>query len=257
MESAASARAPRPLVLIPAFNEQDSIGATLSDLAGLDFDVAVLVVDDGSHDHTAMVARAHGARCLQLPYNLGVGAAVRAGLRWAAEQGHTRAVVVDADGQHDAQSIARLLGALDAGADVAVGSRFGAEAPYDVTRLRRGGMRLLAGIVRRLTHLPLTDVTSGFRAFNARAIQYLAREYPVEYLADTVEVLLRCYSAGLRIAEVQVAMRPRAAGKPSSRNVALLVNYLRLLIGIASWRWRHSMQRGAPGAELTGREEAL
>jgi glycosyltransferase involved in cell wall biosynthesis len=202
----------------------------------------VVVVDDGSTDATAAVARRAGVAVVQLPFNLGVGAAVRAGLRYAAQRGYRRAVVIDADGQHDAHAIAALLAALDAGADVAVGSRFttGA-APYRVGRLRRVGMRVLSRVVRRLAHQSISDVTSGFRAFDRPVVELLARDYPVEYLADTVEVLLRVHAAGYRIVEVPVAMRPRAGGRPSARHFKLVVNYLRLLIGIASWRWRSSL----------------
>ena len=215
---------------------------TLREIVSLVAPADVVVVDDGSTDHTADVARSLGVASLSLPFNLGVGAAVRAGLRFGVARGFERAIVVDADGQHDAGSIAALLVAIDGGADVAVGSRFAVGAPpYEVGRLRRGGMRLLGYVVRRLIHQPLSDVTSGFRAFSSRAMSYFASEYPAEFLADTVEVLLKAHAAGFEIVEVPVAMHARAGGIPSSRNVKLFVNYLRLLTGIASWGWRRSL----------------
>ena len=100
---------------------------------------------------------------------------------------------------------------------------------------------MLAMVVRRLIHQPLTDVTSGFRAFDRKAVEFLAVEYPAEFLADTVEVLLKCHAAGFSIVEVPIAMRQRGEGRPSNRNLKLLLNYLRLLTGIASWGWRRSM----------------
>jgi glycosyltransferase involved in cell wall biosynthesis len=234
------------LVVIPAFNEEDALPDTLTELARVAPDLDVLVVDDGSRDATARCAAAR-ARVLRLPFNLGVGGAVRAGLRYASTTGYTRVVVVDADGQHDPADVRALLAALDGGADVAVGSRFAPGAPpYEVGRLRRAGMRVLARIVRRLAGVRLTDVTSGFRAFDREAIALLARDYPVEYLADTVEVLLRCHAAGLSIREVPVGMRRRAGGAPTTRTWRLTMNYLRLLIGIASWGWRSSR----PGTPL-------
>jgi glycosyltransferase involved in cell wall biosynthesis len=203
----------------------------------------IVVVDDGSSDATSRAATLGGAATLRHPFNLGVGAAVRTGLRYAVEHDYRRVVVVDADGQHDAAGIDRLLAELDAGADVALGSRFGADSPeYEISGLRRRGQRVLAGVVRRLTHQSLTDVTSGFRAFDRKALEFLADEYPAEFLADTVEVLLKCHAAGFTIVEVPIAMRQRAGGTPSSRSVKLFVNYLRLLIGIASWRWRHAIR---------------
>jgi len=223
--------------------------------------VDVAVVDDGSSDGTSGAAIAGGAISLRLPYNLGVGAAVRTGLRFAVEREYDRVVIVDADGQHDTEGIGALLAALDEGADVAVGSRFASAASrYEVGRVRRGGMRLLASVVRRLVHQPLSDVTSGFRAFDRKAVEFLAREYPAEYLADTVEVLLKCHAAGFTIVEVPIEMRQRTGGVPSSRNVTLLVNYLRLLIGIASWGWRRSLppresqRRDAPLRDIPRKE---
>jgi glycosyltransferase involved in cell wall biosynthesis len=202
------------------------------------------VVDDGSTDATVSVARAAGARVVRLPFNLGVGGAVRAGLRWAEQRGYDRAVVVDADGQHDAHGVPALIDALDAGADLAIGSRFAPGAdPYRVGAVRASGMRLLRVVVRIVSGLRLTDVTSGFRAFDRPVLELLAREYPAEYLADTVEALLMVAYAGFRIDEVPVAMRPRAGGRPSSRSLPLAANYLRLLIAILSAGYRHTRQR--------------
>jgi glycosyltransferase involved in cell wall biosynthesis len=194
-----------------------------------------VVVDDGSRDGTAAVAEQAGARVLRLPFNLGVGAAVRTGLHYAAMSGAERAVVIDADGQHDPAGIAALLATLDEGADLVIGSRFEDGAPaYAVGRTRRRAMRLLQAIVRMRTGRRFTDVTSGFRAMDRPVIELLAAEYPAEYLADTVEALLIVHDRGLRVEEVPVAMRPRAGGVPSSRGLLLAVNYLRLLVGILS-----------------------
>jgi glycosyltransferase involved in cell wall biosynthesis len=206
--------------------------------------VDLVVVDDGSTDATVSVAQAAGARVVRLPFNLGVGGAVRAGLRWAEQRGYDRAVVVDADGQHDAHGVPALIDALDAGADMAIGSRFAPGAdPYPVGAVRASGMRLLRVVVRIVSGYRLTDVTSGFRAFDRPVLELLAREYPAEYLADTVEALLMVAYAGFRIDEVPVAMRPRAGGRPSSRSLRLAANYLRLLIAILSAGYRHTRQR--------------
>jgi glycosyltransferase involved in cell wall biosynthesis len=223
----------RILIIMPALNEEESLPATLKELREVVDDPDILVIDDGSTDATAEVASRAGAVSAQLPFTLGVGGAVRVGLHYAQRNGYDRAVVIDADGQHDPGGITALLEALDHGADMAVGSRFAAGTDnYPVGRIRRQAMRFLGAIVRALTGQRFSDVTSGFRAFDRPVIELLAREYPVEYLADTVEALLIVRYAGFRVDEVPVSMRPRAAGEPSTRRVKLVINYLRLLIGI-------------------------
>jgi glycosyltransferase involved in cell wall biosynthesis len=223
----------RILIIMPALNEEESLPATLKELREIVDDPDILVIDDGSTDATAEVASRAGAVSAQLPFTLGVGGAVRVGLHYAQRNGYDRAVVIDADGQHDPAGITALLEALDHGADMAVGSRFAAGTDdYPVGRTRRQAMRFLGAIVRVLTGQRFSDVTSGFRAFDRPVIELLAREYPVEYLADTVEALLIVRYAGFRVDEVPISMRPRAAGVPSTRQVNLVINYLRLLIGI-------------------------
>jgi glycosyltransferase involved in cell wall biosynthesis len=235
---------PRTLIIVPALNEEASLTATLKELRDVSIDYDVLVVDDGSTDATAEVARKAGALTAELPFTLGVGGAVRTGLQYADRRGYARAVVVDADGQHDPADATALLEAIDRGADVALGSRFAAgAADYPVGRIRRQAMRLLALIVRVLTGERYSDVTSGFRAFDRPAIELLARQYPVEYLADTVEALLIVRYAGLRVDEIPVTMRPRAAGTASTRSGKLVINYVRLIIGIVASASRRARLR--------------
>ena len=234
----------RTLIIVPALNEEQSLPATLKELREVVDQHDVVVIDDGSTDATADVARRAGAVSAQLPFTLGVGGAVRVGLHYAQRNGYDRAVVIDADGQHDPAGVTALLDALDAGADMAVGSRFIEGTPeYRVGRTRRQAMRFLALIVRALTGQRYSDVTSGFRAYDRPVIGLLAREYPVEYLADTVEALLIVRYAGFRVDEVPITMRPRAAGTPSTRRVKLVINYLRLLIGIVGSASRRARLR--------------
>jgi glycosyltransferase involved in cell wall biosynthesis len=189
----------------------------------------VVVVDDGSTDRTGHRARAAGATVLSLPFNLGVGGAIRTGLRFAAAAGYERVVQLDGDGQHEAAMAKRLLARLEEGdVDLVVGSRF-AEG-YAVGRGRRVIMRVLSRLVSRRLGAPITDTTSGFRALGSRAIVLFARDYPVDYLSDTVEALLLAGDAHLAVAEVDVQMRPRQAGNPSASALKSAYHLVRLLL---------------------------
>jgi glycosyltransferase involved in cell wall biosynthesis len=211
------------LVVVPAWNEAEALPATLDSIRRSVPSLDVLVVDDGSSDGTGELARQAGAdaeaastiKVVTLPFNVGVGAAMRTGFLFAQRHGYTAVVQVDADGQHDPSDIPRLLERLDAGADVVIGARFAGTGDYDVRGPRRWAMRLLAGAVSRVARTPLTDVTSGFRASSSQAVQLFAREYPPEYLGDTVESLVLASRAGLAVAQVPVSMHPRQGGQPS------------------------------------------
>ena len=154
------------LVIIPAFNEEEALPAVLVDLSarpGLD----VIVVDDGSTDRTAAAAAAEGVTVLSLPFNLGIGGALRTGFLYAVRNGYERAVQFDGDGQHDADEIPTLLAALADGADMVVGSRFAGKATsYSVSRVRARAMGVLRFTIKTLSGQQFTDTSSGFRAFN-------------------------------------------------------------------------------------------
>ncbi|MEV7972696.1 glycosyltransferase family 2 protein [Cellulomonas sp. NPDC089187] len=207
----------RLLVIVPAWNEREALPGVLAELARELPEADVLVVNDGSTDGTAEVARASGtAMVLDLPLNLGVGGAMRAGYRFAARQGYGAAVQVDADGQHDPADVRRVVEALRAeSADVVIGARFAGVGSYRVRGPRRWAMSVLSGVLSRIAGTRLTDTTSGFRASNRRAIALFANEYPAEYLGDTVESLVIACRSGLVVRQVGVQMRPRAGGTPS------------------------------------------
>ena len=204
----------RPLIVVPAFNEAGVIGPVLTELASGTATIPVLVVNDGSHDGTAAEAGRSGAAVVSVPFNVGVGGAMRTGFVYALRHDYNAVVQVDADGQHDPSAVPSLLEAL-ADADVVVGARFAGEGDYQVRGPRRWAMKLLAATLSRITGTRLTDVTSGFRATGPAALALFARDYPQEYLGDTVESLVLAHRAGLRIAQVPVQMRPRAGGQPS------------------------------------------
>ncbi|WP_040477331.1 glycosyltransferase family 2 protein [Longispora albida] len=204
----------RMLVIIPAWNEEGSVAAVIAELRDAVPEADVLVVDDGSADATAELARAAGATVLKLPYNLGVGGAMRLGYRYADERGYDIALQFDADGQHDPAYIPALVAELDR-ADLVIGARFAGAGDYTVRGPRRWAMVMLAGALSRLAGTRLTDTTSGMRCANRTVIGYFARNYPVEYLGDTIETLVHVARRGLVVRQVPVAMRVRQAGTPS------------------------------------------
>lgn len=207
----------------------------------------VLVVDDGSSDSTFEVARSAGVAVARLPFNLGVGSALRAGFRYAVEHGYERALQCDADGQHEPGEIEKLLEALDEGWDLVVGSRFAsASTPYQVGPIRGGAMAVLRLVTYLLSAQRFTDPTSGFRAFSAPLMAHFAGTYPLDYLSDTVEALLLAIYDGYEVGEVPVSMSYRTEGEPSNRNFKLAFHFVRLLMVIAltaSTRARRELRR--------------
>jgi glycosyltransferase involved in cell wall biosynthesis len=225
---AGGAATSRVLVIVPAYNEADSVSGVIKEIRAAVPDADVLVVDDGSTDRTATTARAAGAMVVRLPINLGVGGAMRAGFRLAWRERYDAVVQVDGDGQHDATYLPAVLGGLDA-ADVVVGARVAGVGDYRVRGPRAWAMKLLSAVVSRIVRTKLTDVTSGYRAANRRAIGVFATHYPAEYLGDTVESLVIARRTGLSIGQVPVAMRPRMTGVPSQSPVKAAVYLARAL----------------------------
>ena len=224
------------LVIVPALNEEGAIATVVADTRRA-LGATVVVVDDGSIDGTAAAARSAGGLVLRHPFNLGVGAAVRTGLRYAVENGYETVLQLDGDGQHDPEEAALLLRRLEQGdVDVVVGSRF--EFGYALAPARRTIMRLLSSIVSRRLGTRITDTTSGFRAFGGPAVEYFSRVYPSEYLSDTVEALLLAADAGLRVAEIPIHMRRRETGTASTNPVTATFHVLRLLLVVAVHRVR-------------------
>jgi glycosyltransferase involved in cell wall biosynthesis len=222
------------LVIVPAWNEEQSVAGVVVDLMRVLPYADVLVVNDGSTDHTSEVARAAGAVVLDLPVNLGVGGAMRAGYKYAYRQGYARTVQHDADGQHDPEAVELLLKAMEAeNADIMIGARFAGVGRYALRGPRRWTMRLLGLVLSRVAGARLTDTTSGFKACNEKAIRLFSSNYPAEYLGDTVESIVIGARAGLTIRQVGVSMRVRAAGRPSHSPIRAGFFLLRALLALA------------------------
>lgn len=201
------------MVIVPALNEAANLPRVVAELRRVIPEARVLIVDDGSTDETAEMLPGLGVEWLAMPERVGVGGAVRAGIRYAARHGCRFVVRVDGDGQHRASDIRRLLSpALAGGADAVCGSRF-LDRPRRRRGLRRASQAGLAACLSLLTGRAVTDPTSGFWVFGPRAIRLLSRHHPTGYAEPELVLLLD--RNGLRVAEVPIRMRPRRAGRTS------------------------------------------
>jgi len=232
----------RLLVAIPAWNERATVASVVRELQQCLPYADVMVVDDGSIDRTAAEARAAGATVVSLPFNVGVGGAMRTAFLHAERLGYDAVVQVDADGQHDPSCIPTLLAELGR-ANVVIGSRFGGTERYHVRGPRAWAMKLLARTLSRVSKTQLTDTTSGFRAADRRAIRLFARHYPAEYLGDTIDSLVIACRAGLTVAEVPVTMRLRQGGRASHHPIkaSLYLGRAMLALGVALTRRKRSV----------------
>jgi glycosyltransferase involved in cell wall biosynthesis len=210
MENERQLSAMRPLALLPAFNEAAVLAEVLERIRALDPRLPIVVVDDGSTDHTSEIARKAGARVVRLPFNMGYGVALQTGYKYALREGFDCVVQLDGDGQHEPADIPALLEAVKSGdADVALGSRFLGGGTYDPAPVRRIGMGLFRLLAFALTGIRFSDVTSGFQALNGKVLHFFTAErYPVDY--PDADVLVMLTRSGFRIKEVPVRMYPRA-----------------------------------------------
>lgn len=222
---------PRVLVIMPAWNESETVGRTVQEIQDTNRGYDVLVVDDGSTDGTGVVAEAAGATVLKLPFNMGVGGAMRAGFKYAQRFGYETVIQVDADGQHDPAEIETVLAGLQY-ADISIGARFAEKGNYTVSGPRKWAMVFLAAVISRLAKTRLTDVTSGFRAGNVKAINQYIAHYPAEYLGDTIDSLVVAIKSGCTVTQVPVAMRARQGGQPSHNPAKAAIYLLRSVFAL-------------------------
>jgi glycosyltransferase involved in cell wall biosynthesis len=224
----------RVLIIIPAFNEQEALGGLLREISALTGpEIEVVVIDDGSTDRTAEVAHAGGARVIRLCGNLGIGAAVQSGLRLARREGFDAAVQIDGDGQHPPSEIHRLFEvAREKGPDLVVGTRYRDKSGnFRSTLLRRIGSWWLRGVLRVVARVRVTDPTSGFRLYGARALALFDETYPYDF--PEPESLAIARAADLAIAEIPVTMRERQGGTSSIGPIAAIYYMFKVTIAIA------------------------
>jgi len=193
------------LIIIPAYNEAESIEGVISAVKKELPDAGIVVINDGSMDSTGSIAKGLGVRVVDMPYNMGIGAAMQTGYRYAALNDYDIAVQVDGDGQHPPDQITYLIGPISEGkADMVIGSRFLEKGEYHPSLARGIGIKVFSTVISLITGQRITDTTSGFRAVNKGAIEFFTRNYPDDY--PEVEAIALFYKAGFNIMETAVKM---------------------------------------------------
>ncbi|MBN1779899.1 glycosyltransferase family 2 protein [bacterium] len=221
----------RILAIVPAFNEERAISRVIAEIQAVRPPVDVLVVDDGSSDRTREHALASGCAVVSLPFNLGIGGAVQTGFRYAVVHDYDVAVQVDGDGQHVASEISVLLDVMHGRqADVVIGSRFMERKGYKASFARKLGIFVFVTVNSLLLRKRITDNTSGFRAYNRKAIRFLSENYPQDYPEPESVIILG--KNGFSIEETAVHMREREHGQSSIGAVRSVYYMVKVLLAI-------------------------
>jgi len=204
------------LVMVPALNEEASVGQVLADLQDNGFHV--LLISDGSRDETANIGRRVGVKVLELPINLGVGGALRAGFKFAVLRGYRGVVQVDADGQHPVEEIENLIRATnEQDAHMVIGSRFLMdEMTMEVSGIRRLAMRVLSQTASSATGTKITDSTSGFRLIQQPLLGEFAQQFANNYLGDTYESVISAGRGNYKVIEIAAGLLPREHGESTA-----------------------------------------
>ncbi|MEM6797255.1 MAG: glycosyltransferase family 2 protein, partial [Acidobacteriota bacterium] len=236
-------------LVIPAFNEETRLAAVVESVRRAELGFQIVVVDDGSADRTAEVARAlPGVILLRHPFNLGYGAAIQTGYKFAARGGATLLAQMDADGQHDPAQLPGMIERVEAGgADLVIGSRFLSPTGYSMGFAKSAGRRFFQGLARALAGLRVTDPTSGFQVMNGRVLELYTRDFfPTDF--PDLDILLLAHRAGLRIEEIAVTMAP--SPRASTLHSGLAPAYYLYKMTLSIWAGLGGVDRPALSAEI-------
>lgn len=219
------------LVIIPAFNEEETVGRVIDSIRDNFSEADILVVNDGSSDLTGEISRRKSVFVIDLPFNMGIGSAMQTGFKFAQLNVYDIAVQVDADGQHEAVFIRKLIQPLLKNeVDLVIGSRFRSDNDYKSTLPRGIGIKLLSFILSLILGKKVTDTTSGFRAVNKRGISFLAAVYPDDF--PEVEAILLSHKFGLSFLEIPVSMSKRKGGASSITPLRSIYYMIKVLLAV-------------------------
>lgn len=221
----------KTLIIIPAYNEEESIVNTVKTLTQVNNKVDYIVINDGSVDKTKEVCELNNINYVDLPNNLGIGGAVQTGYKYALLNNYDIAIQFDGDGQHDANYISNLIKEIENGANMVIGSRFISDlSEFKSTKLRRVGINLLSNLIKICTNQRIYDPTSGFRAVDKNIISLFAQNYPTDYPEpDTIVTVIK---KGYKVKEIPAKMKERTGGKSSISNLKGAYYMLKVSISI-------------------------
>ncbi len=221
----------KKIVIIPAYNEQKNLTYVINDLKTNAPDFDYIIINDGSTDDTGSLCREKGFNVVNLPINLGIGASVQTGYKYALENGYDVAVQFDGDGQHEAKYLKQMYNELNkTGSDMVIGSRYLSKSGFQSTTMRRMGIRILSRLIKALHKQDIKDVTSGLRMINRKVMASFAEYYPYDY--PEPETIALCIRKKFKITETPVTMRARKEGNSSIDTIQSVYYMLKVSFSI-------------------------
>lgn len=219
------------LIIVPAYNEEDNIIGVIDSLKNECNYADILVINDGSKDNTEQKARSKNVKVINQKLNLGIGGTIQTGFKFARKYNYDIVVQFDGDGQHNAYEIKRLIiPIIENLADVVIGSRFLNKGGFQSTFLRRLGIKIFEYLNSILINQKITDNTSGFRAYNKKAIDFLADNYPQDFPEPEAIIILG--KKNFKLIEIPVIMNERSKGKSSITGFKSIYYMIKVILSI-------------------------
>ena len=219
----------KTLVIIQAYNEEECIKNTVTNLKRYNPNIDYVIINDCSTDSTKQICKDNNFNVINLPINLGIGGAVQTGYKYAYENNYDIAIQIDADGQHDPKYIKDMIKGIEEGNDLVIGSRFIKKEGFQTSWIRRLGINLYSFLIKLLTHKEIKDTTSGYRAVDRKIIKLFSKNYPVDYPEPETDALIA--KNNFKIKEIPMKMKERDGGKSSITPLKSI--YYAIKVGLA------------------------